>query len=269
MRLRRVLAAGLGVALIGGLTVLARQPFAPLSQASLAAHTAALFRYGAIDVPQKLAGDLDATLLAQVASGAELSAADSARYRQSIQAVLAAHQTLFRALDNNLTFAVDFASLDPNNCGSNGIAGKHDLHAASAASNFAEMDADLRALATAGPIGRIYLANEAYKDLTDLMVHLAPATQSVVVAQAPALPLDADPARAADFETFRAAMRRASFAPINSPAYQAALTQALAAFTALAENVQAEVTAQLSPLEQRIAGRWLALQSVSPQLGLQ
>jgi hypothetical protein len=101
------------------------------------------------------------------------------------------------------------------------------------------------------------------------MVHLAPATQSVVVGAAPALPVGADPTRARLFETFRNAMTRASFAPINSPEYQSAVALALLAFTDLAVNVQATVTAHLSPMEQRIAGRWLAIQQVSPQLGLE
>jgi hypothetical protein len=268
MRLRRILAVGLGFGLIGGVVVLAMQPSAPMSRASLAAHSAALFRYGAVDVPQQLAGESD-DVMRRVAAGDLLSTTESAAYRQQIQAVLAAHQTLFSSLDNNLIFAVDFAATDPNNCGGAGIAGKHDLHAASAASNFAELDADLQALENAGMLRRIYLANEAYKDLTDLMVHLAPATHSVVAGAAPALPTDADQSRALLFETFRHAMTRASFAPINSPEYQSAIALALLAFTDLAVNVQTQVTTHLSPLEQRIAGRWLAIQSVSPQLGLE
>lgn len=268
MRLRRIIAIGFGLSVIGGVVFLARQPSVPMSRENVAAHVAALFRYGAVGVPQQLAGEPD-DMMRRVAAGEVLSNAESAQYRQSTQAVLAAHQTLFRSLDNNLIFAVDFAATDPNNCGSTGISGKHDLHAASAASNFAELDADLQGLENAGMLRSIFLANEAYKDLTDLMVHLAPATQSVVAGAAPALPVGADPTRARLFETFRNAMTRASFAPINSPEYQSAVALALLAFTDLAVNVQTTVTAHLSPLEQRIAGRWLAIQQVSPQLGLE
>ncbi len=63
-------------------------------------------------------------------------------------------------------------------------------------------------------------------------------------------------------------MTRASFAPINGPEYMAAIALALSAFTDLAANVQGDITTQLSPLEQSIAGRWRAIQSISPRFGL-
>jgi hypothetical protein len=247
-----------------------REPWLPMTAPEIAVRTAALWRYGAVDVPHDMAGPENpkAGLMVRVAKGEELSAPDSTAYRLAIQQVLAANQRLFAVLDNNIVFASDTGPNDPNNCGGTGIAGRHDLHAASAASNFAELDASLKALSTAGPLGRIRHANRAYKSLTDLMVHLAPAVHSVVLKNSPALPETADPALAQGFEHFRLAMTEASFAPIGSAAYNQALDQAQTAYAALVLTTQTRIIATLSPLEQRLAGRWLSLQSVSPRLTL-
>ncbi len=270
MRWRRVasgLILGLSLAVAGGIALQSATPFTP---DEMRLRVAALWRYGAIEVPFQMATKNDPArgLMMRVAAGEALDAPDSARFRRAMQAVLADHQTLFALLDNNLCLVRDSGAGEANNVGEMGIAGLHDLHAASAASNFAEMTADLAALDQAGALRRIYLANEAYKDLTDLMVHLAPAMHSVVVSAAPALPEGVDPELAQDFEAFRAAMRVASFAPINSPTYLSAVAQAQARYTDLALAVQARVTARLTPLEQKIAGRWLAVQGVQPRLTL-
>lgn len=270
MRWRQIF-GGLFLAIgAAAVAVVALQSAAPFTPPEMAARVAALWRYGAIEVPQQMAAKDDPAqaLMTRVAAGEVLTVADSARYRQAIQAVLADHQSLFALLDNNLCLAQDADMDQPNNLGSLGIAGLHDLHAASAASNFAEMQADLAGLPAAGSLRRIYLANEAYKNLTDLMVHLAPAMHSVVVANAPALTSDADPELAHRFQAFRSAIRTASFAPINSPAYVAAVAQAQQVYTEMALQVQAQITLNLSPLEQKIAGRWLALQAVQPRLTL-
>lgn len=270
MRWRRAILALGGSAAVAAAVGLALQAFAPFTPEEMALRVAALWRYGAVEVPAQMAAKDDPArgLMARVAAGEVLSDAESAAYRRAIQGVLADHQSLFALLDNNLCLVQDAGLGAENNIGGQGIAGLHDLHAASAASNFDELQADLAALAEAGALRRIYLANEAYKDLTDLMVHLAPAMHSVVVAEAPALPAGADPELAAGFEAFRGAMRQASFAPINSPAYLDAVARAQAEYTALALAVQARVVAHLSPLEQRIAGRWLAVQGVQPRLDL-
>ncbi len=268
MRWRRVFgAAGLAVVL-GGIVGVLLQPITPFSRDEMALRVAALWRYGAVEVPAQMAAADDPAqgLMARVAAGEVLDSAESAQYRQAIQGVLAAHQGLFALLDNNLCLVEDAAPQEANNLGGRGIKGLHDWHAASAVSNFDEMQGDLAGLATAGAIGRIYLANEAYKDLTDLMVHLAPAMHSVVVGPAPALPEGADPGLADDFAAFRRAMTQASFAEINSADYLTARGRALDAYTDLAMAVQSQITAQLSPVEQRLAGRWLAVQGVQPRL---
>lgn len=251
------------------IAIIAGQSATPFSRVEMAVRVAALWRYGAVDVPQGMAAKDDPAqdLMAKVAAGTVLNAQDSAQYRRAMQAVLADNQRLFRLLDNNLCLVRDAAG-SANNVGGTGIAGLHDLHSASALSNYTELQSDLAALDSAGSLRRIYLANEAYKDLTDLMVHLAPAMHSVVLAEAPALPADSDPELAAQFDGFRTAMQTASFAPINSPPYLDAVSAAQAAYTDLAMTVQARITARLSPLEQKIAGRWLAVQSVQPRLTL-
>ncbi|MDZ7905845.1 MAG: hypothetical protein U5N55_08840 [Cypionkella sp.] len=241
-----------------------------MSAAQIAAHVAALHRYGAIDVPHDMAGPNHAQrdLMRRAAAGHILNVAESARYRIAIQTVLAQHQTMFRLLDNNIIFATDAGPNMPNNCGGLGISGRHDLHSASAASNFAEMEASLAALSQSGFWGRVRHANRAYKSLTDLMVHLAPAAVSVMQADQPPLPDTANRTRAAAFDRFRSAMTRAGFSLINSPDYKAAIGQAMAAFEVMALEVQDAVTLQLTPTEQRLAGRWLAPQSISPRLEL-
>lgn len=268
--IRRALLAGLALAVAVPAGMIWREEWRPLTGPEITQRVAALMRYGAVQVPHDLAGadHPEAALMTQVAAGKVLTKAESQRYRLAIQGVLADNQRMFGLLDNNIVFASDVGPDDPNNCGSMGIAGRHDHHAASAASNFAEMEASLVALETAGPLGRIRHANRAYKSLTDLMVHLAPAQASVILANSPTLPEGADPSRAALFEAFRTAMTEAGFAAIGSVEHGAALTRARQAFAGLALAVQARVTARLSPLEQRLAGRWLSIQSVSPRLEL-
>jgi hypothetical protein len=270
MRWKRGLLALVLGSVAAGVAVVASQPATPFTADEINLRVAALWRYGAVEVPAQMArrDDPAQALMTRVAAGDRLDATESAAYRRAIQGVLAEHQGLFALLDNNLCLVQDAGEGDANNIGGVGIAGLHDLHAASAVSNFTEMQADLSALTTAGALRRIYLANEAYKDLTDLMVHLAPAMHSVVVAEAPALPAGGDTALATDFERFRDAMRVASFATINSPDYLAAVTKAQAAYSDLALRVQDSVTKRLSPFEQKIAGRWLALQGVQPRLDL-
>lgn len=256
------------LAILTAAGLLVREPWQPLTEAQVQVRVAALLRYGAFDIPHQLAGPdhPDAALILRAAADQELSAAESRRYRRSIQAVLAKHQMRFAFLDNNIVFVINAGPGNPNNCGGLAIEGRHDLHAASALSNFVEMEDSLAKLKTAGPLGRIRHANRAYKNLTDIMVHLAPATQSVVLDMLPTLPATASANRAAQFETFRRAMQTASFAPVGSAKGKAALATAVLAFTRLVLDVQGDVTAKLSPLEQRIAGRWLSLQSVSPRL---
>ena len=268
--IRKIMALSAAAVIVVPVLLVWREPWQEMDEAAITARVAALLRYGAMDVPHEMAGPNhpQAALLARVAAGETLTVDESNKYRLAIQGVLADNQGLFRLLDNNIVFASDAGPNDPNNCGGLGIAGRHDLHAASAASNFAEMEASLAALETAGPFGRIRHANRAYKSLTDLMVHLAPAQASVMLQNQPALPAGANAMRAAGFDRFRRAITKAGFEPIGSPEHKAAMITGQVAYVGLALAVQEAITANLSPFEQRLAGRWLAVQSVSPRLTL-
>lgn len=250
-------------------SVIALQDATSFTSSQVHGRSAALFVYGSTDVPHDMAGQdhPHQPLFALVESGAELSTDDSQTYRIAFQAVLAANQRLFRALDNNLVFATDHAMDAVNSVSGSGIVGKHDLHAESALSNFVELSESLEQLSTVGSIRRIMLANRAYKSLTDLMVHLAPAVHSIVVDEVIELPQQ-DEALVASFDAFRMAFHRAGFAPINSPMYLQEIEMGVAAYASLVSQVQAIIVSRLSPLEHQISGRWLAIQSVSPQLSL-
>lgn len=260
---------GLGLALSAAVVVILAQDSRPFTQPEIAIRAQALFRYGAVEVPHGLLpkGDPMAPLFAQVALGAALDSAQSAAYRARFQQVLFAYQPLFRALDDDLHLAQDAGMTMGNNIGTMGIAGRHDLHAASAKANFTELAQGLAALPHAGAVRKILLANQSYKDLTDLMVHLAPAVHSVDLTDNPALP-DLDPALSRPFDTFRTALKRAEFAPVGSADYRNAIAEGVTAYAGLVGEVQRQITANLTPLEQKLAGRWLSLQSVSPQLTL-
>lgn len=267
--LKRVVLAAVGVALLALIAVIAVQDATPFSARALEQRAKALFAYGSVEVPHELAGaeHAELALFNKVADGQGLTKDESKAYRRAFQGVLADNQRLFRALDNNLVFATDYAMDVPNSICGQGIAGRHDLHAASARSNFVELAGNLEALSNSGALTRVWNANEAYKNLTDLMVHLAPAVHSVVVDVPEVLPAF-DSSLSVPFETFRDAFQQAGFAPVNSREYHAAIAEGVAAYARLAEVVQTQITSELSPFEHKLAGRWLALHSVSPQLSL-
>lgn len=254
------------VALIGIIVLQDATPFTPTEMKQRAS---ALFAYGSVEVPHDMAKQdhPHQQLFSTVQSGAALSAEASQTYRTAFQSVLAENQGLFRALDNNLVFATDHAMETANSISGSGIAGTHDLHAASARSNFYELSNSLDQLSTVGSVRRILLANKAYKSLTDLMVHLAPAVHSVVVDEMMELPGPANQLTQT-FDEFRSAFHRASFAPINSATYWQEIEIGVAAYASLATQVQTQVVSHLSPFEHQMSGRWLAFQSVSPQLSI-
>lgn len=206
-----------------------------------------------------------AALLAKVESGRQLSAAESARYRALYQATLQQNQAKLALFDSNLTILTDVDMARPNNVGGRGIAHSHDHHDVSARSNFDDMMHSLDAITRAkGPLGwatRISNANQAYKNLTDIVLHLGTAPQTVSVGY---VPRGSVPDRmTADFETMLAAYKAAQFSPVNSPAYVADVHRALGAYDNLVLAVQARVNRDLSPFERRLAGRWLAPQTLS------
>jgi hypothetical protein len=80
-------------------------------------------------------------------------------------------------LDRQLTVLTDYGADEKNNVGTFGIEGSHDHHDASAGANLAALRADLARLQQAsgvtGSFTRVRAAIDAYKDLDDILMHMA------------------------------------------------------------------------------------------------
>lgn len=257
-----------------GLVFILSMPNGPHSAREVRLYTSLLNEIAAIDVPhnsflsdeQKTA---NSDLLRRVENGNELTPQQSRIYRQLIQDTLHDYQSRLVWLDSNLTVLPDVGMDDTNNIGGTGIHGDHDHHDVSARRNFSDLTAALQRLEAANgitaPVVRVFSANRAYKNLTDIILHLAVAAHSVSVEY---MPSDQDVERgtmAADFESMLMAYKIAQFAPVNTPTYAAQIGRAMDAYDRIVLAVQARINQRLSPLEQRLAGRWLALHTVAPQ----
>jgi len=227
----------------------------------------------AIDTPHRRLIDSDrrianAVLLGTVESGRVLSSAESKAYRLLYQETLRENQRYLALFDGELTVRQDHGIGERNNVDGTGIEGAHDHHDASARANFAKLLSSLRAIETAdgvlGTLTRIRQARSAYKNLTDIVLHLgtAPHTKSVAY-QKPDRPWP-DQGLGARFESMLEAFKAAQFADVNSAAYVAAVHRALDGYDEIVAETQARVGRRLGPVEQRLAGRWLSLQSLSP-----
>lgn len=208
-------------------------------------------------------------LFQRVEGGAELAEQQSVAYRKLYQQILHDNQRFLSLFDRQLTVLKDHGLEHHNNVGSEGIAGAHDHHDASARANFERLEASLARIeqasgVTGGPV-RIIRAAQAYKDLTDIMLHMAtaPHTVSIPYAAPEAPPRDA---LAADFETLMRNFKQAQFAPVNSPAYIEGVHRALDAYDSMVLNVQSRIRDSLHPIERTLAGRWLGWQSLTPPL---
>lgn len=235
---------------------------APHTAVEVARLSDRLLEFGAVDFVHASYDGAEIALFECVAAGQPLSPDQSIRYRKSYQAALLEKQGLFARLDQNIELRQDEGMQSPNNAGGTGIKGLHDHHDGSASNNIANIAGNLQRLETAGPLRRAVLANDIYKDLTDLMVHLAPAVHSVGLVPLDPLPAQTHP----DYSAFYKAMKQAQTAPVNSAPYWAALDAAKVAYGALLEDVQHKVRAANSPLLHAVSGRWLALQTVAPRL---
>jgi hypothetical protein len=203
-------------------------------------------------------------LLNKVQKGVELTAVESAEYRDLYQAILADNQRLLGFLDWNLAILTDVGMARPNNIGGLGIEGAHDHHDASARSNFTDVLSALDAIRTAsGPFSsmtRIKNAMSTYKNLTDIILHLGTAPQTKSVGYAPAEQTAQGPLPGA-FEAHLQSFKRAQFEPVNSPAYVRHLHEALRGYDRLVLDVQDVVLRHLGPWERTFAGRWGSWQS--------
>jgi len=264
MRLGRLVAGISILGLVGAGALSFSQNRTPHTSAEIALLTDRLFEFGAVDFVHAKVGGEHAPLFDCVAKGLVLTPAQSRAYRTAYQAMLLDNQRLFTVLDANLELRQDAGLGQPNNTGGTGIAGLHDHHDASAANNAVEIAQQLDALKTSGHIKRIALANDIYKDLTDLMVHMAPAAHSVGLLEMQEEGLGQSPTA---YESFYRAMKAAQDTAINSAGYWQAVDTALAAYAVLVLDVQAEVRATNGAMVHAVSGQWLSLQTVAPRLG--
>jgi hypothetical protein len=246
----------------------------PLIGVELAAMTDRLNEMSQTSVPHKrlMANDIyaaNATLLGKVESGVELTSEDSHTYRTLIQSTLFQKQKILSLVDSSLTVLPDMGMDKMNNVDVMGIAGNHDHHDTSASSNFSAMLDELNKVESASgmlaPLIRIKNANAAYKDLLDILPHLSVAVQSIDLPLAPPANWP-DTDLGSKFNAVLAAFKLAQFAPVNSPAYAAALHAGLDAYDALVLAVQARIVAQTNSAERHIAGRFMAMQTLAPSL---
>lgn len=242
----------------------------PHSHERVAALSAQLFEFGAVGFvhdanpyPEKSGAT---QLFACVRSGRTLTPAQSIKYRRAYQTYLATRQTLFRRLDANLQIRIDSQLDTPNNIGKIGLPGRHDHHDLSMLDNLQNIADALKTIETIGPIARIITANDLYKDLTDLMVHMAPAVHSVGLFWSPPLPQNLPDDLAVEAAKFITAMKAAQHSDINSPAYWQNIDRALHAYGALVEGIQTRMRRINGPALHAISGQWLSVQTIAPLL---
>jgi hypothetical protein len=208
-------------------------------------------------------------LFQRVERGEVLSDEDSARYRVIYQELLREHQRYLRTFDSNLTVLLNVGMSQPNNVHGKGIEGLHDHHDESARSNFRDMRDEIHRMSNArGPAAsmvRTKNAIYAYKDLTDILLHLATAPQTKSV---PYDPQQSQPAGdpEAVFENVLREFKLAQFEAVNSANYKEHIVRALDSYDLLVQAVQKLVYARLSPLERTFSGAWGGWQSLGPSV---
>lgn len=244
------------------------------SAAAITQKVDALYEAAAIQVPHAIdKGALRQEhehLFVAVEQGETLPLDASNQYRKLYQELLVKKQFLFRQYDAQLTVLKDHALHHPNNLGGTGIQGEHDHHDASARENARELFHS-RAWLKANPYSsgfspmRVFMAITAYKNLNDILFHLAivPQTASVQY-QAPPAPV-AD-TFAQEFETALYAFKLAQFETVNSSNYQIYVQEALNHYDQLVLMMQETVVQNLSPLERKFVGEWGGWQSLTPQV---
>ena len=206
-------------------------------------------------------------LFQKVEQGQPLTAEESATYRVLYQAILNEKQHELSLLDDELTVLTNYMPETQNNVGTLGIEGKHDHHDASAGANLSALRQDLERLEKATgatqSYTRVRAALSAYKDLNDVILHMATAPQTKSVPRVPEAPNDE---LQAQFEPMMLHFKRAQFEPVNSEAYANEVHLALDSYDKLVVLVQDRVYARLNAVERSLAGRWSNWRSLSPPL---
>jgi hypothetical protein len=206
-------------------------------------------------------------LFEKVERGQELTPEESAAYRVLYQTILNQKQHELSLLDAELQVRTNYKPEAQNNVGTHGIEGTHDHHDDSAGANLAALRDDLARLESAsgltGSYTRVRAALSAWKNLDDVILHMATAPQTKSVHREPQTPVDA---LQEHFEPMMAHFKRAQFEPVNSPAYAAEVHAALDRYDALVALVQDRIYARLGPLERSLSGQWGSWRSLAPPL---
>ena len=262
---------GWGAAVLVLVFVLLCLPFNPpkLSPAEIGARVDLLNEKAAIVTPHfelgKATRAAHLALFVKVERGEQLTPDESAEYRVLYQLILQGRQRELSKLDGQLTVLTDYEPGQKNNVGTLGIEGSHDHHDASAGANLAELRGDLARLETASGVTasftRVRAAIAAYKDLNDILLHMAIAPQTKSVPRVPEAPSDG---LQAQFEPMMEHFKRAQFELVNSPAYRSEVRQALDRFDALVVRVQDRVHRKLGPVERSLSGQWGSWRSLTP-----
>jgi len=267
-RLRRFLIWTIAVLFV--VFVLLCMPFNPRkwTASEISARVDLLNEKAGIDTPHHQLGkkirEANLALFEKVERGEVLTAEESAAYRVLYQSILKQKQRELSLLDGELTVLTNYEPEEKNNVGTLGIEGSHDHHDASAGANLVALRRDLEQLDNAtSSYTRVRATLAAWKDLDDVILHMATAPQTKSVPRAPETSVDE---LQAQFEPMMLHFKRAQFEPVNSPAYASEVHQALDSYDALVLLVQDRVYARLGPLEKSLAGRWGSWRSLAPSL---
>lgn len=209
-------------------------------------------------------------LLEKVEKGVVLSAAESANYRAVFQQNLLESQSFLGRFDGELTVLNDWRMGAVNNVGTDGIAGKHDHHDESARRNYEDVERALARLdGASGPLAflqRIAAINLANKSLADIISHMGVAPHTVSVAYEAPSKTWREQVTGDAFEAMMKAYKASQFQLVNSASYWQSVDQAVQQYALLVGEVQVRLQAKSSWWERRIAGGFLAPQTLAPQI---
>jgi hypothetical protein len=270
-KLRRVLLALLALPVVAFIVLLF--PFDPpkWSEAAISARVDLLNEKAGIDTPHHTLGkkirEANLALFEKVEKGTELTADESAAYRVLYQTILKDNQGKLALLDHELTVLTNYKPDLSNNVGTHGIEGSHDHHDASSGANLAVLRQNLERLDSAegalGSFTRVRAALAAWKNLDDVILHMATAPQTKSVPRTPEAPVD-DLQK--HYEALMLHFKQAQFEPVNSAAYAREVHAALDSYVALVLLTQDRIYARLGTVEQSLSGGWGSWRSLPPPL---